>query len=629
MLFGVTLRSPHPSARIRGIDTSAALAARGVRAVLTHEDVPGEKLIGSVLPDQPVLAIDRVRHHGEPIALVAADDPDAARAAAASIAVDYESKSRSSTRSPRSHRARRRSTPAATTCARSTSSTGTRARPGRSWSAAPTTSAPGPGVPRPGVRARACPTDRAGSTCDIATQYLHVDRDQVAAGLGLAPRIRSGSSWPGSAARSARARTSRCSCTRACSRSRPDVPVKMVYGREESFLGHVHRHPAHMEYEHVADRDGRLIAVRARLSSTAARTRRARRPSSPTRRRSAAGPYRGAQRADRGDGRVHEQPAERRDARLRRPAGRGRLRGADGSPRRCARDGSRGAAGPERAADGGELPTGQAVRGPVRCRRMLERPRALPLPERDPDPRSLPGGAFRADRRRRRAARCRLRARGSRTSRSRRATTTRRPRGCGSRGGRAPLGDGLHRRHGGRPGRARRAGADRAHGAGRRRRARCCRPTRGSRWRGRRPRRRLTWIVGGAVPAALPRRRRGARRRRLAGRGRRSWRGRARRPTATRGRTRWTPVTGQGDIHAGFAFVAHRAVVDVDIELGLARVVELACAQDVGLAVNPLALEGQLRAEAVQGLGLALTEELVTEAASCATSASAATASRR
>ena len=73
------------------------------------------------------------------------------------------------------------------------------------------------------------------------------------------------------------------------------------------------------------------------------------------------------------------------------------------------------------------------------------------------------------------------------------------------------------------------------------------------------------------------------------------------------------PVTGQGDSHAGFAFVAHRAVVDVDVELGLARVVELACAQDVGRAVNPLALEGQLHGGSIQGLGLALTEELLIE----------------
>jgi CO/xanthine dehydrogenase Mo-binding subunit len=73
------------------------------------------------------------------------------------------------------------------------------------------------------------------------------------------------------------------------------------------------------------------------------------------------------------------------------------------------------------------------------------------------------------------------------------------------------------------------------------------------------------------------------------------------------------PETGQGDAHAAFAFVAHRAVVDVDVELGLARVVELVCAQDVGRAVNPLALAGQLHGASIQGLGLALSEELRVE----------------
>jgi CO/xanthine dehydrogenase Mo-binding subunit len=71
------------------------------------------------------------------------------------------------------------------------------------------------------------------------------------------------------------------------------------------------------------------------------------------------------------------------------------------------------------------------------------------------------------------------------------------------------------------------------------------------------------------------------------------------------------PVTGQGDSHAGFGFVAHRAVVDVDVELGLARVVELTCAQDVGKVINPMALEGQLEGGSIQGLGLALSEEVL------------------
>ena len=64
-------------------------------------------------------------------------------------------------------------------------------------------------------------------------------------------------------------------------------PVKMVYGREESFFGHVHRHPARMRYEHHATRDGRLVCgARADRCSTAAPTRRARRPCARTRRRS-------------------------------------------------------------------------------------------------------------------------------------------------------------------------------------------------------------------------------------------------------------------------------------------------------------------------------------------------------
>ena len=89
MLWGATARSPHPHARIRGVDTSEARGP-GVHAILTHEDVPGRKTYGLELPDQPVLAWDRIRYQGEPVALVAADHPETARRAAAAIAVDYE-----------------------------------------------------------------------------------------------------------------------------------------------------------------------------------------------------------------------------------------------------------------------------------------------------------------------------------------------------------------------------------------------------------------------------------------------------------------------------------------------------------------------------------------------------------
>ena len=70
------------------------------------------------------------------------------------------------------------------------------------------------------------------------------------------------------------------------------------------------------------------------------------------------------------------------------------------------------------------------------------------------------------------------------------------------------------------------------------------------------------------------------------------------------------PDTGQGDAHVTFAFAAHRAVVDVDTELGLVRVVEIATAQDVGKAINPQAVEGQIEGGIAQGLGLALMEEI-------------------
>ena len=67
---------------------------------------------------------------------------------------------------------------------------------------------------------------------------------------------------------------------------------------------------------------------------------------------------------------------------------------------------------------------------------------------------------------------------------------------------------------------------------------------------------------------------------------------------------------GQGDAHLQLAFSAHRAVVDVDLELGLVKVVELATAQEVGRAMNPQALEGQIQGGTAQGLGLALFEEI-------------------
>ncbi len=67
---------------------------------------------------------------------------------------------------------------------------------------------------------------------------------------------------------------------------------------------------------------------------------------------------------------------------------------------------------------------------------------------------------------------------------------------------------------------------------------------------------------------------------------------------------------GQGDLHPLFSFAAQRAVVDVDRELGLVRVVHIASVVDVGTAINPQLVEGQSEGGAAMGLGLAVMEEL-------------------
>ncbi len=90
MLFARTLRSRYPHAKVLSIDTSKAKALPGVHAVLTHEDVPGMNLHGLVHLDWPVLAGDKVRYMGDPVAIVAADSQKIAEEAIRLIDVEYE-----------------------------------------------------------------------------------------------------------------------------------------------------------------------------------------------------------------------------------------------------------------------------------------------------------------------------------------------------------------------------------------------------------------------------------------------------------------------------------------------------------------------------------------------------------
>lgn len=96
MLYGKVVRAPVPSATILSIDASAAEAIPGVAAILTAADVPRNAVVedssgfeaGTVV--QPVLAAGRVRYQGEPVAVVAADSPERAEHAAELVRVDYE-----------------------------------------------------------------------------------------------------------------------------------------------------------------------------------------------------------------------------------------------------------------------------------------------------------------------------------------------------------------------------------------------------------------------------------------------------------------------------------------------------------------------------------------------------------
>ncbi len=90
MLYARTLRSPYPHAKILGINTQQAKSLAGVRAVLTHEDVPGNNIHGLIYLDWPVLCDEVVRYVGDAVAIVAAETPEIAEQALKLIDVEYE-----------------------------------------------------------------------------------------------------------------------------------------------------------------------------------------------------------------------------------------------------------------------------------------------------------------------------------------------------------------------------------------------------------------------------------------------------------------------------------------------------------------------------------------------------------
>ncbi|MHC1729488.1 MAG: molybdopterin-dependent oxidoreductase [Syntrophobacteraceae bacterium] len=86
-LFAKVVWSPHPHALISSIDTSQAEQIPGVVRVLTHRDIPGKKTFGSIIPDQPVLAFEKVRFLGDALAVVLAEDLETARQGAQRVSI--------------------------------------------------------------------------------------------------------------------------------------------------------------------------------------------------------------------------------------------------------------------------------------------------------------------------------------------------------------------------------------------------------------------------------------------------------------------------------------------------------------------------------------------------------------
>ena len=89
MLHGAFVFAPVAHARINAVDSSAAENAPGVVRIVTHKDVPGLNKIGTWTPDQPVFCSDEVRFLGDFVAMVVADTPEHARAAAKLVTIDY------------------------------------------------------------------------------------------------------------------------------------------------------------------------------------------------------------------------------------------------------------------------------------------------------------------------------------------------------------------------------------------------------------------------------------------------------------------------------------------------------------------------------------------------------------
>ena len=609
MLWGATLRSPHPHARIVSIDTSAAVEAPGVHAVLTHVDVPGKKTFGLDVQDQPVLAMDVVRYAGEAVAIVAAGDPELARAALKKIAVNYkvltpvtDMERALEPTAPSVH-------PQGNVVRTLTIVHGNPNAPADVWVEGTYETGMQDQAPLGPEAGLAIPAADGGVDLFIATQWLHADLEQLAPCLDLPPeRVRLHLSGVGGAFG---AREDVSMQIHACLLAlRTKRPVKMAYGRQESFYGHVHRHPSRVWMRHGATRDGALVNVQARLlvdGGAYTSTSPAVIGNATT---FAAGPYElpnarlegtavftnnppcGAMR---GFGAV--QACFAYEAQMDKLAAALNLDPIELRVKNALRSGS-------------VLPTGQRIAGVAPVRECLQRLQRLPLPPEesalDRDPMLLPGGAGNVGH-----GEALKRGVGVAVGYKNlgysegfddsseawvRVSVDKEGPFAEVKSAAVEVGQGLDtivtqivRTE---------LGIDRVI---------LRQPDTAIGSAGSSSASRQTMMTGGAVQLACQA---------VHGEIERNGGLQAlRRPVeATRvfhhRPTGKLDANGQGDPHVTFAFGAARAVVEVDVELGLVRVVQLAVAQDVGRALNPQSVLGQIEGGAAQGLGLALMEEV-------------------
>ena len=265
MLWGATLRSPHPFARIVSIDLSAAYKISGVEAIITAEDVPGKKTYGLIASDQPVFANEIVRYVGEPIAAVAADHPETCRRALAAIKIEYEILTPITDAEIAMLPKTLKIHPDGNLIRHQRIITGDQNLQGEVIVE---------GTYEMGMQdqaflgleaALAIPdTGGTGVEMFVATQWLHEDQKQISACLDLPlDKVRLTLGGVGGAFGAREDISLQVHC--ALLALHTNRPIKMQYSREESFYGHVHRHPAKIWIRHHATRAGVIQRIESRM----------------------------------------------------------------------------------------------------------------------------------------------------------------------------------------------------------------------------------------------------------------------------------------------------------------------------------------------------------------------------